>query len=94
MYRGCSTDSTKYRYRSDRDAEGTTVKCSRTSCNNQPKLRKPQLSCVTCKDTKECEFGQKPSSVTACLKDVTFGDEESCFVHSFQVLGNFEIDIE
>lgn len=87
MYRGCSTDTKEYRYRSSN--EGISVKCSGSACNNQPKYRKPQLSCATCKDTVECEFAQEATSATVCLKDVLFGDEESCFAQSIQTLGNF-----
>lgn len=64
---------------------GTCHKCSSDGCNNQPKFRKPTLSCMKCTgtDSEECAFGQNLSNAVACEKPVVFGDKETCFTHSF-----------
>lgn len=85
MFRGCLSDSTHIRLECENDninKQGTCVKCSGSGCNSQPKVRKAELSCAKCSDTKECAFGQNSSTAIVCLNDVVFGEEESCFVHA------------
>ena len=84
MFRGCLSDSTPIRLECDAEGDkkqGHCVKCTGSGCNDQPKVKPAKLSCVKCSDTEECAFGQNSSSAITCLTDVTFGDEESCFVH-------------
>lgn len=88
IFRGCLSDSSEPRLLCERGDEfGKCVKCPSSGCNNQSKFRKPQLSCIKCSDSENCAFGYDPSAAEPCTQDVTFGDEESCFVHKIE--GNF-----
>ncbi|XP_031624827.1 uncharacterized protein LOC116341726 [Contarinia nasturtii] len=84
IFRGCLSDQSETRLlcdRADKHENGTCVKCRSDSCNNQPRLRKPNLSCMSCTETetKECAFGQDSSKAIACENQVVFGDKETCF---------------
>lgn len=91
MYRGCLSDSSQARLMcglDETDQRGVCVKCSTSGCNNQPKFDKPRLSCLKCQNDKECAFGQDASRARRCIKDLMFGDEETCFTQVIN--GNFE----
>ncbi|XP_055308419.1 uncharacterized protein LOC129572481 [Sitodiplosis mosellana] len=85
MFRGCLSDSTPIRLECEAygdNKQGNCVKCKGSGCNDQPKVKQAELSCTKCSDAKECAFGQSLSAAIVCLNDVTFGDQESCFVHT------------
>lgn len=46
-----------------------------------PKIKQPELSCIQCKETKECAFGYDKESATRCEGTVHLGDVESCYTH-------------
>lgn len=82
MFRGCLSDATKVRLlceQKNKSNKGTCVLCSNTGCNNQPKERQPELTCVNCTGSEECAFGYNASMAISCEKNVALGDEESCF---------------
>lgn len=81
MYRGCLSDGTQSRVDCQFDSS-KCVKCNTTGCNNQPSLQIPTLSCVFCKDDKECAFGQLNQKTRKCQYIYEFPMIESCFAHS------------
>lgn len=91
MYRGCLGDESTARLMCEKNdpAIGKCVKCSEDGCNNQPKLKKAEISCVKCNDAIDCAYGQVSANASDCIKDVIFGNEESCFTQSLS--GNREI---
>lgn len=90
MYRGCLSDASNDRLMCEQnDPEiGKCVKCSENGCNNQPKVKKAEISCVQCEDATDCAYGQVAANAKTCIEDVIFGNEESCFTQSLS--GNGE----
>lgn len=85
MFRGCFSDTTEARMlcgRIDLHEHGTCIRCSSDGCNDQQKFLKPELSCVNCKDSDECAYGQNSADAIPCTKDIVLGDQETCFTHS------------
>lgn len=62
----------------------TCEKCSENACNNQPKFKKPTLSCIHCEDSQKCAFGQTEENSIECKNDVIFSTEESCFTRGIE----------
>lgn len=86
MYRGCLSESSNGRLLCDEGEKqnlGFCKRCSESGCNNIPKITEPKLSCFKCNDEKACAFAQDVQAPQACKNEVHFGDEESCFTHSF-----------
>lgn len=95
MFRGCWSDSTPARLECGAKADtkqGKCVTCTASGCNDKPKVKPTELSCVKCLDSKECAFGQSSSSPITCMNDVAFGDEESCFVHKIPGNGPMHVN--
>lgn len=82
MFRGCLSDPTEPRLECDINKHGNCVKCTGNGCNDQPKVKPSELSCMKCMDSKECAYGQRSSPAFNCLNNVIFGNKESCFVHT------------
>lgn len=62
-------------------SKGICIKCDETGCNNMAKVNPPSLSCISCKKSVECAFGQDNKEATACEAGVPFGEQESCYIH-------------
>lgn len=58
---------------------GVCVKCRESGCNDVPRVRPSELSCIRCKKTEACAFGHPMKSAVACKTDVRLGCQESCF---------------
>lgn len=86
MFRGCLSDATNERLLCELVNEhqnGSCVKCNTTGCNNQPKYKKPKLSCMKCTGSKECAFGLVDTvNSTDCKEQVVFGEEETCYTQT------------
>lgn len=83
MYRGCMSDSTDSRLQcdsNDPDQKSVCIKCGETGCNDIPTTKHPSLSCVHCKDSRDCVFGHAKESTYKCYYNVPFGSNESCYV--------------
>lgn len=82
IYRGCLTDASDHRLLCEQDSsdkKGICVKCSGSGCNNMPRVRPPLLSCVHCKKSHECAFGQDKNNAVTCKSQIPFGTDESCY---------------
>lgn len=44
-----------------------------------PRVRPPLLSCVQCKKSHECAFGQDKHNAITCKSQIPFGTDESCY---------------
>lgn len=58
------------------------IKCSENGCNKQSTYKQPTLSCVRCSDSVECAFGENLSKSSACIRNVSLSDKESCYTRA------------
>lgn len=56
------------------------IKCAKFGCNDVPKIRPAELSCIQCSGSTECAFGFEKDSATLCKGKVQLGSEESCYI--------------
>lgn len=56
------------------------IKCAKFGCNDVPKIRPAELSCIQCSGFAECAFGFETDAATKCKGKVQLGSEESCYI--------------
>lgn len=83
VYRGCLSDSSDHRLLCDQDQKKNRncITCEKSGCNDVPKVRRANISCIQCSGSLECAFGFEKDAAVACEGFVRLGSEESCYIH-------------